>query len=117
MSSELYNQKFYDAQVDGSIRSAKVILGLLFDIYKPESVADFGCGRGGWLATTKALGSKTLHGFDGAWVKPAALIIPKRNIALNYDLCISVEVAKHISEARSQTFIDRLCKTLRCSAL
>jgi tetratricopeptide (TPR) repeat protein len=45
-----YDHDFYANQMPGSERSARCILGHIFnDIYKPKSIIDIGCGAGTWL--------------------------------------------------------------------
>lgn len=116
-----YDSRFYDAQVLGSLRSANTVLGLLFDLYRPRSVVDVGCGRGAWLAAAGALGAETLTGYDGDWVQTPHLVsdqIDFRSVNLEevasledrYDLAISVEVAEHLSERRGRPFIALLCR-------
>lgn len=118
---KFYSEKFYDGMSNGSIRSAEVILSLLYEIYKPNSVLDIGCGTGSWLAVAESLGSNILKGLDGEWVTKDKLL--SQNIdftAINiedeieinekYDLCISLEVAEHLSHDRAGTFINTLCE-------
>ena len=116
-----YNEVFYKEMIEGSVNSARVILTLLYDIYQPRSVIDVGCGQGAWLAVAESLGSTNLVGLDGNWVKKESLLsqnikfIPTNfedSIVLDrrYDLCMSLEVAEHLSEAQAKPFIDTLCK-------
>ncbi len=65
--AEHYNETFYNRQIAGSVNSAEIILGLLYDFYQPRSVIDIGCGRGAWLSVAESLGTKTLIGLDGYW--------------------------------------------------
>ena len=122
MLDDHYGPEFYSRQIDGSARSARVILQLLYDVYRPLSVVDVGCGRGSWLATAESLGSVKLKGLDGTWAEKAGLLSKNIDfapvdfendveIAEHYDLCISVEVAEHLSEARAKRFINTLCKS------
>lgn len=116
----LYNKEFYDEQVAGSISSAKKVLGRLFEIYRPRSVVDFGCGMGGWLREAELLGSQVIKGFDGDWVKRGSLL--SKNIDFTpenmmqdidledrYDLCISLEVAEHLPDKHAKKYVDMLC--------
>lgn len=116
-----YGNKFFDSQVNGSLKSAKVILELLWKFYKPTSIVDFGCGRGTWLYTAELMGVKDLKGYDGEWV--AGKIISKNidfsaidleDIKIDpkkYDLAISVEVAEHISEEAAKNLVKVMCKS------
>ena len=63
---KIYNDKFYG---DSNTRlvSASEILNFVFDIEKPNSILDVGCGRGAWLRVAKELGVETVYGIDGKW--------------------------------------------------
>jgi cyclopropane fatty-acyl-phospholipid synthase-like methyltransferase len=116
-----YGSTFYDRQREGSLSSAKVILPIVFDLIKPKSVVDFGCGVGTWLATAKWLGAEHCVGLEGSWVKAqplAALDLDVRDTDLEqpvsfnerFDLAMSLEVAEHLSPQRSDSFVTDLCK-------
>lgn len=117
---DLYSNSFYDGQIEGSGRSADIILGLLFESYRPESMLDIGCGTGAWLKAAEKLGVRDLSGIDGVWaekyLKPSESINfmaqdleTHVEIGRKYDLCMSVEVAEHLSESRALNFIQALC--------
>jgi len=117
-----YNKNFYKAQVHGSTRSARIILGMLFQVYRPKSVIDVGCGVGSWLFVAESFGCKVLSGLDGHWINEKSLLsknvhFKKVNfeedftITNKYDLAISVEVAEHIPESRAKLFVKTLCDT------
>ena len=50
-----YTSTFYDRQREGSLNSAKVILPIVFDLVRPKSVVDFGCGVGTGLRPPSSL--------------------------------------------------------------
>jgi SAM-dependent methyltransferase len=111
----VYDSSFFDAQWEGSRASARVVLPLLFQIWRPRSVIDFGCGRGAWLAACDELGVQRLVGIDGEWAAKAGLCAPRiefqaRNLnsevklGETFDLAISVEVAEHIEPSASDKF-------------
>lgn len=117
---ELYNDTFYEDHVDGSIRSARVILGRLYSVYKPQSVVDFGCGRGAWLSVAGSLGSSVLRGLDGDWVGQDDLLDEKITFTPvdlskgfscgeRFDLCMSLEVAEHLPPTRAEGFVRDMC--------
>ena len=119
-----YPKTFYDNQVNGSLRSAEVILGLIWQISQPRSVIDVGCGRGAWLAVAERLGANVLTGLDGEWVNAGDLLsaniqfLPTNldsefRIESQYDLCISMEVAEHLPESSARTFVEKLCALSR----
>jgi SAM-dependent methyltransferase len=120
-TGEFYNKDFYSNQLQGTFKSAEIVLDLLYRQYRPRSVIDVGCGQGVWLAVAESLGATQLKGLDGEWVSGAMLLSPQIDYSpvnfeeklpaldQKYDLCISLEVAEHLSEAKAQTFIDFLC--------
>lgn len=122
--TNLYSRQFYDDQVNGSLRSAEAILGLLWQISQPRSVIDVGCGRGAWLAAAERLGAEVLTGLDGDWVDTKDLLsanirfIPTAlegdfRIENQHDLCISMEVAEHLPKSSAEAFVEKLCAASR----
>lgn len=45
---------------------------ILFALFKPRSVVDFGCGSSVWLAVAESLGAYKLLGIDGNRINPSA---------------------------------------------
>lgn len=99
--------------------SASIILPFVFDIVKPKSVLDIGCGNGSWLTVCKDLGVSEIFGVDGIQVESSELMIKEseflkydltKKLELNkkYDLAISLEVAEHLPESAADTFVDSL---------
>lgn len=120
-SEEYYSQKFYSKHIEGSVRSAEIILNLLYKLYQPKSVVELGCGRGSWLSVAESLGSNELKAYDGAWVKKEELLSQNIDftavdfekgvdVKSGFDLAISLEVAEHISESNAAGFVKALCK-------
>jgi len=114
-----YDEKFYEYNVIGSLRSAKLVLGLLHDKFKFASVADLGCGRGTWLRASLDLGASRVLGYDGVWNEGKVdqnidfISCDLENLDIDderFDLAISLEVAEHLSEGKADQFIDALVK-------
>lgn len=114
-----YDEAFYAAQVEGSLRSARILLEILWRHIQPRRVLDVGCGRGAWLSACGERGAKILHGIDGYWNRGDAMIDDKiayqssdleksLRIDEHYDLAICLEVAEHLDPSRGQQFIKSL---------
>jgi SAM-dependent methyltransferase len=115
-----YNEEFYNSQMEGSAKSAEVVLPAILEILpRVNSVVDFGCGAGTWLSVLKKLGVSEIRGYDGIWAEKK-LLIPRENftaveldkeairIERKYDLAISLEVAEHLPESSARNFIKTL---------
>ncbi len=114
-----YTTSFYDNQQQGSSRSARILLPIVFEAVQPRSVVDIGCGTGTWLRPARDLGAERTVGLDGDWVKTIAagdLDIRyahfEEPIALEetFDLALCLEVAEHLSPARAQTLVRDLTR-------
>jgi SAM-dependent methyltransferase len=87
----------------------------------PQSILDVGCGTGTWLATASGYGIGDVTGVDGDWTKSIELKIPSdRFVAVDlsqsfdlgrrFDLVMSLEVAEHLPETASRTFVESLSR-------
>lgn len=120
--NKLYNDNFYTNRNSDTERSAHIILSLLFNYYKLNSMVDFGCGVGTWLNVGKELGVKEILGIEGSWLNINHLVIPKDsfihkdlsqkiNLSKKFDLAISLEVAEHLEEQFASVFIENLTES------
>ena len=55
--------------------AAEQVLPVLFEIYKPQSILDVGCGLGNWIQVAKNIGVNDIKGVDGAYVNKSLLKI------------------------------------------
>jgi len=110
--------RLYNAEREGDL-SEKVILSLLMEKFDICSMVDFGCATGRWCKCAKSLGVKEVLGIDGDYVKSDERVIEdtefqamdlSENIDLDkrYDLAVSLEVAEHLPEEKSDIFIRNL---------
>lgn len=115
-----YDARFY-RELTSAQESARQVLPIIFEIVKPASVVDIGCGTGHWLSAAKELGAEDILGIDGEWVSKAQLAIPASNFLVHdlatplklgrrFDLALSFEVAEHLPEAAARTFVQSLCE-------
>ena len=116
-----YDNRFYDGLADDSIGSARVYLGHLFELWKPASIVDFGCGRGAWLAAAGERGVKRLVGIDGAWNSGKEMVNPEIefhaadldgevSLPEKFELALSLEVAEHVRPDSSDRFVASLAR-------
>ena len=122
MSKTLYDEKFYADQAAQSRAAARVVLGILFEHWKPTTMLDFGCGVGSWLAAARELGVRDTLGLDGAWVPPEQLMIPPEcfraadltaptlEMPGRYDLAISLEVFEHLQPTAADRSVGLLAR-------
>ncbi len=116
---KFYDQAFYDAQKQGSFRSAQKYFAFLWPTFAPTSVIDLGCGAGTWLKAAGDLGAKRLVGCDGPWNSQANMIDGRiaftpvdldgqLPIQERFDLSMSLEVAEHLKPESSGQFVKSL---------
>ncbi len=108
-----YTSRYYHQISEGSVRSAKAVLGALR--FKPKSVIDVGCGVGEWNN-----GHPDYTGVDYHIRKEDLLIPAERFIECDlnreflkldrkFDLCICLEVAEHLKPSRAEGLVKMLC--------
>ena len=113
-----YNPKFY-RELASAQESAREVLPLVFEVVKPASVIDIGCGTGNWLAIAHELGVSEILGVDGPWVS-GQLAIPGEKFLQHdlatplkrdrrFDLALSLEVAEHLPASAARIFVQSLC--------
>jgi SAM-dependent methyltransferase len=101
--------------------SARLILSLLFECFRPKSILDVGCGIGSWLAVAQEQGIGDILGLDGEWldnslsqVRPAHVrkvdLEKPFDLKRRFDLVISLEVAEHLSPAAADGFVGSLTR-------
>lgn len=119
----IYDRAFFAAQVDGSARSARIVVPMLLDLCpNVRSVVDVGCGAGVWLARFKEGGVEHVLGLDGGSAEDHGQleISPdefrsadfERELPTDthFDLCLCLEVAEHLAPAAAPHLIRNLCR-------
>ena len=95
MEKSIYNDAFYDLQCKESYESALVVLALLRQKLgvkiQQNSIIDFGCGVGSWLAAAKEVGFKHVCGTDGEYVPRDRLMIKQEMTYLFHQELIFLE--------------------------
>lgn len=119
MPEPLYNQQFYENQLQGSVESAQVVVPMIQNLIQPQSVVDVGCGVGSWLSVFDACGVEDYLGIDGDYVDQTMLLIPPSkfqagdlslpiHLTRTFDLAVSLEVAEHLPHDRAEQFVKTL---------
>jgi hypothetical protein len=103
----IYPPDFFVGQVDGSARSAAVVVPFVLSLLPVNSVIDVGGGVAPWAAEFLANGVTDVLGIDGDYVDRSKLRIPRdRFVACDlmqpfefdrtFDLAVCLEVAEHL---------------------
>ncbi|MEW4448467.1 methyltransferase domain-containing protein [Qipengyuania sp. JC766] len=119
-SAQLYSRGFHDDRHARTHRAALEILGFLHRLVEFESLCDFGCGVGSWLAAAEEIGISDVRGYEGTWAREADMVVAPEIIDLRdlrqpigtdrrFDLAMTLEVAEHLPEDRAATFVADLC--------
>ncbi|QDI82177.1 class I SAM-dependent methyltransferase [Methylorubrum populi] len=119
--SDDYGVQFFDDQVDGSLKSARIIAPWLVNLVGPKTVIDVGCGLGTWACAFKESGVERVTGIDGDYVDRSRLLIseadfipvdlsspPDASRFGRFELAVSLEVAEHLPAEVAEKFIDLL---------
>jgi len=116
-----YDDTFFRYIQEGSRRSAEVIVPLVANHLRIESILDVGCGAGAWLAEYRRQGIPTCVGVDGDYVNTSKLLIPPttfvpRNVGhtfdlgRRFDLVQCLEVGEHLEPGSSRSLVENLVR-------
>jgi SAM-dependent methyltransferase len=114
--SEIYDREFFDRRDAAALQSARVVAPLVYDLLRPRSVVDVGCGRGAWLKAFEECGVEHVQGFDGDY---ETLLIGRqgftpydlsrmKKIEGHFDLAVCLEVLEHLSPESGRNVVDAL---------
>jgi SAM-dependent methyltransferase len=115
-----YSTEFFEEMRPSSHRSAEIVVPCVMEMLRPTSILDVGCGSGEWLAAFADKGVKDIFGVDGEWARKG-LTIPELcfkewnleellQLGRRFDLVLSVEVAEHLPDSASETFVGSLAR-------
>lgn len=118
-SGRSYSAEFYDAVSEAAAHAAQFTIPVILNAVRPRSVVDVGCGAGTWARAFADAGVPDVVGVDGDWVDTKALLIPSDQfiradltrpfrLPRQFDLCLSLEVAEHLSPDRAAGFVADL---------
>jgi SAM-dependent methyltransferase len=114
-----YTDEFFERLLEGTRRSALIVVPMVMDLIRPKRVVDVGCGWGTWLAAFRDYGAEEILGIDGDHVDPERLEIAQREflacdlsrpLALDrhFDLAVCLEVAEHLPAESADTLVGLL---------
>lgn len=119
---EIYSDSFYEKRRQDPWRSeANHVGNVLYRMFEPQSVIDFGCAVGSHLEPFYKRGVE-VQGVEAHEAAIENAVIPQEHIlqhdlrepfevSKKYDLAISIEVAEHIPERFSDTFVSTISKS------
>ena len=121
MSENAYTPEWFSHQSQDSVDSAKIVVPIILEKYRPTSVIEFGCGVGAWGSIFIKNGISKYIGVDGSYINPGQLLFDGaffRTQDLNeskfiekFDLCLCLETAEHIVEENARQLVATLCNS------
>jgi SAM-dependent methyltransferase len=119
-SAAYFDTTYFSWQGDRAERSARAVVPLVTDRFRPSSVVDVGCGSAAWLKVFREVGVVDVVGIDGPYVQPEALrIAPELFIGHDlaeplrldrvFDIAISLEAAHYVPEERAAGLVESIC--------
>lgn len=120
----VYNREFQEMLIDHADKSADRIIPFIYDLFAPNSVVDFGCGTGNFLATVKKYSNNKCEvlGLDGNYIEKDLLQInyEKEFMSVDltapimlkhrYEMAFSLEVGEHLDEKYADVFVDSITR-------
>ena len=120
-----YNREFQEYLTVHAGKSSEKIMGIVCAWFHPESIVDFGCGVGDFLASGKKSIEKdgkeaVIMGLDGNYIEKDLLKIDAKSefmpvdlstpieLSRRYDLAMSLEVGEHLDEKDADTFVNNI---------
>ena len=106
-TADYFDASYFAWQGESAERSARAVVPLVMERFRPTSVVDVGCGSGAWLAVFGEHGVRDLVGVDGQHVRAESLrISPDAFVARDlaeplgldrrFDVALSLEVAHYL---------------------
>jgi SAM-dependent methyltransferase len=117
--SRLYTTTFYECVAEGVERSAEVVVPIVVELIRPQSVIDVGCGAGHWLSVFMQNGIGDIVGVDGGWIQAQVLKIPADRfmtwdlaqplrLSRQFDLVVCLEVGEHLPADAADGLVESL---------
>jgi SAM-dependent methyltransferase len=120
VEAEKYTKGFFEELETNSYLSAKKVLPIVYNLIKPISVIDIGCGTGEWLKVwNEDIGITDIKGVEGPYIKKELVKIANEKLTIfdlknvyseprKYDLAMSLEVGEHLPTECSINLVKTL---------
>lgn len=115
---KLYPEEYYSKRLksSGEIGKAKIVADAIFNLFKPKSVVDFGCGVAMELAHLKKLGVEVLGIDKSQYAEKHACIddfvvadlCEPIKIGRKFNLCLSFDFIEHPPKECEETILNNL---------
>ena len=120
LTAMFYTAGYYDFIGQAAESSAEVIVPLVTNLVRPQSVLDVGCGDGTWLLAYRRFVVMDCFGVDGAYVTnvlkssreqfKAHDLAQPLDLGRRFDLVQCLEVAEHLPAAAAETLVRSIAK-------
>lgn len=120
IENQKYTREFFSGLEEHSYRSARIVVPLVSDLFKPRSIVDVGCGTGAWLKAWNEIAALDFYlGIEGPYLDRENALIPAERIIFKdlkepvlidrvFDLVMSLEVAEHLPATNAELFVQSL---------
>lgn len=115
----MHNEKYVHDSAIHRTKDAELIVPILIDLFKPQSVVDVGCGLGTFLKIFIDAGITDVQGVEGSWTDKSKLVVDENRITIadiesgfnlhrKFDMAVCLEVAEHINEQFAAQLVHTL---------
>ena len=124
--STTYDSQFWSRRATSAASSASACVPLLYELLRPNSVVDVGCGQGHWLAEFARLGVGDVLGVDGSYAADEDRLLIPQSKFLDHDLssplslhrqfsvALCLEVAEHLHAEAARQLVENLTTLAPC---
>lgn len=116
--NQLYPEDWFAQRKSGDWNAdIRTFCQVIYDSFKPDSVADVGCGIGIYLQLLKEMGAKRVFGLEGtdnALKQAIVPVIEKHDLRLpfqpkdSFEIVLCLEVAEHIHDVYADTMVNTI---------
>jgi SAM-dependent methyltransferase len=111
VSATLYGPEFFAGRSETVARSASAVAPIVYDIVRPRSMLDVGCGQGEWL---EAFSLPDMLGVDIAAPEGESFLRHDLTVPLDlgrtFDLVVSLEVGEHLPGEAADTLVASIVR-------